>query len=351
MRRCWRRPISTSIARVEIATGGVADLRAAAVFLPTQQNQAWRIQLRSPDSEALTTVMVDDRSGALTKVTPQSGDKIAQWIRWIHEGSHSGLIWQILVFLCGVLPTVFAITGTMIWLRSRSAKAAAGAQLSGSRRWMRRSNELGLLAASQCNIITSTLDDGRQRAAGQAKCRNTAWFSTRCYRPRPAALLLGMVTAAVIAVAAFAQAPASRTAPRHRSRPLRFAAPPPAADTAQSPTALPAAPSAPSVIAAAVLPRDLSPWGMFLNADIVVKVVMVGLVFASLVTWTVWLAKSLGIVEGDAQRTRSARGAQRSALARGGERAPWRQQRDGGAAAAHGRPRSADFAASRSRKP
>jgi biopolymer transport protein ExbB len=47
------------------------------------------------------------------------------------------------------------------------------------------------------------------------------------------------------------------------------------------------------VIASAALPRDLSPWGMFLNADIVVKVVMVGLVFASFVTWTVWLAKNL----------------------------------------------------------
>ena len=46
-------------------------------------------------------------------------------------------------------------------------------------------------------------------------------------------------------------------------------------------------------IGSAALPRDLSPWGMFLNADIVVKVVMVGLVFASLVTWTVWLAKNL----------------------------------------------------------
>ena len=38
------------------------------------------------------------------------------------------------------------------------------------------------------------------------------------------------------------------------------------------------------------LPRDLSPWGMFVNADIVVKAVMVGLVFASLLSWTVWLA-------------------------------------------------------------
>ena len=43
----------------------------------------------------------------------------------------------------------------------------------------------------------------------------------------------------------------------------------------------------------ALLPHNLSPWGMFLNADIVVKAVMVGLAFASLVTWTVWLAKTI----------------------------------------------------------
>jgi biopolymer transport protein ExbB len=40
------------------------------------------------------------------------------------------------------------------------------------------------------------------------------------------------------------------------------------------------------------LPHDLSPWGMFMQADIVVKVVMIGLLLASLATWTVWVAKS-----------------------------------------------------------
>ena len=44
---------------------------------------------------------------------------------------------------------------------------------------------------------------------------------------------------------------------------------------------------------AANLPHNLSPWGMFMAADIVVKSVMIGLAFASLVTLTVWLAKSL----------------------------------------------------------
>ncbi|NEU99577.1 tonB-system energizer ExbB [Bradyrhizobium uaiense] len=44
---------------------------------------------------------------------------------------------------------------------------------------------------------------------------------------------------------------------------------------------------------AALLPRNLSPWGMFASADVVVKAVMIGLAFASLVTWTVWLAKTV----------------------------------------------------------
>src|SRR6201993_2874286 len=42
-----------------------------------------------------------------------------------------------------------------------------------------------------------------------------------------------------------------------------------------------------------LLPRNLSPWGMFLNADIVVKGVMIGLACASFATWTVWLAKTI----------------------------------------------------------
>src|ERR1700732_1862561 len=37
--------------------------------------------------------------------------------------------------------------------------------------------------------------------------------------------------------------------------------------------------------------RELSPWSMFLSADILVKAVMIGLAFASLVTWTIFLAK------------------------------------------------------------
>jgi biopolymer transport protein ExbB len=44
------------------------------------------------------------------------------------------------------------------------------------------------------------------------------------------------------------------------------------------------------------LPRDLTPWGMYQAADLVVKSVMIGLLIASLVTWTVWLAKTIELM-------------------------------------------------------
>jgi biopolymer transport protein ExbB len=46
--------------------------------------------------------------------------------------------------------------------------------------------------------------------------------------------------------------------------------------------------------------RELSPWSMFKSADIIVQAVMVGLAFASLVTWTIFIAKmiELSVIRG-----------------------------------------------------
>jgi biopolymer transport protein ExbB len=85
------------------------------------------------------------------------------------------------------------------------------------------------------------------------------------------------------------------------------ALPQPAAAPAQAEPA-PAAivPSAPQPAADATAPsesrplksasaglRELSPWSMFMSADILVKAVMIGLAFASLVTWTIFIAKMI----------------------------------------------------------
>lgn len=54
-----------------------------------------------------------------------------------------------------------------------------------------------------------------------------------------------------------------------------------------------------------VTPHDLSPWGMFLAADIVVKAVMIGLAIASVLVWTVWLAKTIELLIGKSRLRRA----------------------------------------------
>ncbi len=41
------------------------------------------------------------------------------------------------------------------------------------------------------------------------------------------------------------------------------------------------------------LEREMSPWTMFMSADILVKLVMISLTFASLATWTIFIAKTI----------------------------------------------------------
>ena len=97
------------------------------------------------------------------------------------------------------------------------------------------------------------------------------------------------------------------------------AAPAPAVPVSSAPVALPTIPALPqSAVPAAIqptvaptssislaLPRDLSPWGMFLAADVVVKAVMIGLAFASVLTWTIWFAKMVELL-GTRRRMRAA---------------------------------------------
>ena len=109
------------------------------------------------------------------------------------------------------------------------------------------------------------------------------------------------IVAAIVAAILVLPAPVlAQTAPAATTPSPAFpqAAPTPAtpALTANS-AAPPAATQAPNSLDIALkLPRDLSPWGMFMAADIVVKAVMVGLAFASVLTWTIWFAKAIELM-------------------------------------------------------
>jgi biopolymer transport protein ExbB len=121
----------------------------------------------------------------------------------------------------------------------------------------------------------------------------------------PRALGAALVGCSLLGGVVHAQAPQQGTAAPAASAPASAAspgaaapvatAPAPAAGDAAQPQKEAAAPSATDT-APGQLPRDLSPWGMFMSADIIVKAVMIGLLFASVLTWTIWLAKTLELV-------------------------------------------------------
>ena len=118
----------------------------------------------------------------------------------------------------------------------------------------------------------------------------------------PAAVLVVLVGAASPGLAA--QATPTEAAGRTTTAELPSA--PASAGSSSVSVQNPSSPPAPTLAAPSavspggrvvgLLEDNLSPWGMFLNADLVVKAVICGLVFASLLTWTIWLAKSVELV-------------------------------------------------------
>ena len=123
---------------------------------------------------------------------------------------------------------------------------------------------------------------------------------------KAAGSLVSLAAAIVLIVPAFAQTPGTPTpgtqqpavqaqpapAPAVQAPPVQL--PAAAAPAAQSPAAqTPAVQGTTAPPKNPALPHNLSPWGMFMGADIVVKIVMIGLAFASFVTWTIFVAKLL----------------------------------------------------------
>ncbi|WP_444837540.1 tonB-system energizer ExbB [Bradyrhizobium sp.] len=106
--------------------------------------------------------------------------------------------------------------------------------------------------------------------------------------------VLTLAIAAILALTAPAVAQQPSGAPASEAAPA-------------APQSLPSAPAGPSAAPAEGastrltinVPKELSPWSMFMSADVVVKGVMIGLAFASLITWTIFIAKliELSIVQ------------------------------------------------------
>jgi biopolymer transport protein ExbB len=127
-------------------------------------------------------------------------------------------------------------------------------------------------------------------------------MKTMTFQASLAAAVMLMAAWLATPVSAQTQTPPSAAAQQASQPPMASPSPAaapsaPAASTATAPAAPPvaAAPAPAKSETSAVAPamKELSPWVMFMSADVIVKAVMIGLAFASLMTWTVFIAKSI----------------------------------------------------------
>jgi uncharacterized iron-regulated membrane protein len=98
------------------AQRAVPGLEARSVTIPAAPDQPISVSYLSHDAIA-ATAYVDPYRGTVLSVRDPSGSFMA-WMRPVHQGS-LGAVWKFVVFLSGLVPTLFVITGVVMWAKKR----------------------------------------------------------------------------------------------------------------------------------------------------------------------------------------------------------------------------------------
>jgi uncharacterized iron-regulated membrane protein len=113
-----------------LARDAVPDARLISLAPSLEPDQPLRVMMAQPGYQERTpavNVFIDPYRAAVIEVRDprqySGGETLQAWQRAVHEGSGLGIIWKTLVFISGLVPLLFAITGVAMWLIKRKAHA------------------------------------------------------------------------------------------------------------------------------------------------------------------------------------------------------------------------------------
>ena len=120
-------PLAVAIGKARAIVDN-ASLRS--VTWPTDLSADWTVtfQGRGQGGGAPIGVKVADDTGGATAAPARPQGGVARWMRRIHDGTDMGVLWQVIIFLGGILPAVLAVTGVIMWWRARKWKAELAAR-------------------------------------------------------------------------------------------------------------------------------------------------------------------------------------------------------------------------------
>ncbi len=114
---------ATSVDQAVAASAPFATGRLTGISWPTDQKAEWKIRYARSGGDAEVTVA--DRTAAVSPPRPPQPETLARTMRRWHDGTGMGPVWQVLIFLGGVIPALLSITGIIIWWRARKPRQKA----------------------------------------------------------------------------------------------------------------------------------------------------------------------------------------------------------------------------------
>lgn len=102
------------------ARTAVPGLTPRSVTLPARPDQAISVSYLAHGA-VNATVFVDPYRGTVVSVRDPS-QRFMAWMRPVHDGSTLGPVWRFLVFLSGLVPALFVVTGIVMWAKKRKRR-------------------------------------------------------------------------------------------------------------------------------------------------------------------------------------------------------------------------------------
>ncbi len=97
--------------------------RPTAISAATEESGAWSVSLAGENANATASIPVGEGEVSVQEVPAFSGPPPAQtratavaiWMRQAHYATIGGIVWEVLVFLSGIVMTFLAVSGIYVW--------------------------------------------------------------------------------------------------------------------------------------------------------------------------------------------------------------------------------------------
>lgn len=117
-------PVDAALAA---ATPYASGAELLSIGWPNERDGEWTIQFAGDDRPV--EVKVADEGAVASPPEPPRPETLARKMRRWHDGTDMGIVWQVVIFVGGIIPALLSVTGIIIWWRARQARRRSKAAL------------------------------------------------------------------------------------------------------------------------------------------------------------------------------------------------------------------------------